>query len=182
MSVDLWLRGFLGRDNQAFGLFARIDCGHPAYIVRRWLTATVLITTIAVPISVSVVLVVLLTLGIGNFQHVWLFVGLILGRLCLGFAPGLFLFGCGRNQDPLVVFGVLQKVFRRNPVAGCLSIAGQHQILVYDLLRGSADLAFGTGAVKDPIQVIPTAPAFVTVATAARAVGFLLLSHYTDLF
>src|SRR5690606_30874341 len=52
-------------------------------------------------------------------------------------------------QHPRVVLGMLEEVLLGHAVVGQLRVAGQHQVLVDDLLRRAADLALGTRGVED---------------------------------
>ena len=58
-------------------------------------------------------------------------------------------------QKPCVVFGMLRKVFRRDPVASQQRVSGQCQVFFYDLLRVASYFALGSSAFEDPIDDVP---------------------------
>jgi len=84
----------------------------------------------------------------------------------------LILLGRSLDQKTLIMFGMLQEIFRDDTIAAGLRVTCQRQILVDHLLRCPTNLALGTGAVIDAVGDIPaagTSPA----APTTRAVVLL---------
>ena len=63
-----------------------------------------------------------------------------------------FLFAHGFGQHAGIVLGMLLEVFHRHAVIGELRIARERLVFLDDLLRRSADLAFGPGTVEDAVD------------------------------
>ena len=116
-------------DYVAARLFAiRLGC-----VLRRGLiTTTALIIQVILSVLVAVILLVVVPL-----------LTVLVLLLLLGLP--LRLFALGFREHTQVVFGVLLKVFRRDPVVRQLRVAGQLIILINDLLRRSAHLALRAG-------------------------------------
>jgi len=97
-----------------------------------------------------------------------LMMGLVIAvMLRIRLAPGLFLGVQGRDQNALIVLGMLQETLFHDAVVRGLRIAGQREILVDDLLRRAADLALRSRAVIDAVDI--DAAATATAATLAVA-------------
>ncbi len=67
-------------------------------------------------------------------------------------------------EKPRVMLCVLLKIFGSDTVIAKLRISGKLVVLVDDLLRGTAHLAFGAGAVENPVD---------NVSHRARTVTFV---------
>ena len=83
----------------------------------------------------------------------------------VGGIAALLLFALRLSQHPEVMFGVLLKVLGCHAIVAKGGVAGQLIVLVYDLLRCTAHLALGTGAVKDPVYNISDRAVAVRLVT-----------------
>ena len=80
------------------------------------------------------------------------------------------------TQHAGVMLGMLQEVLLGHAIISKLGIARQRQIFLDDLLGRATDLAFGTGAVKDPVDDIAHGTLAVRLVTRTgfgRSHGFL---------
>ena len=99
----------------------------------------------------------------------------------------LFLFG-GQfavrfGQHPGVMFGVLRKIFGRNPVIRQLTVTGQLLIFFDDLLRRAAHFALGARAVEHTVGDIAEGARAIRLGTRARLgrAHLILWSRLSDL-
>ena len=69
----------------------------------------------------------------------------------------------GGGNDAVVVLGVLQIVFRHDPVAGALGVAGKRRVFLGDVLGRAPDLHVRTRAVVGPRQGIATLTVVVVI-------------------
>ena len=101
----------------------------------------------------------------------------VLRRIVIALKPLLHLrLRC--QDDPVVMFGVLQIIFSHDPVAGTLRIARKVHVLLGNMLSGSAYFHVGTGAVirsRQRVLAFTVAPAAI-VASATSATALVLLS------
>ena len=81
------------------------------------------------------------------------------------------------------MFGMLEVILRRHPVAGDLRVAGQRLVFVDDLLRRAAHLAVGSGALEHAVDDVAHAAALVVVIVIVVAVAVVSgLFRERDLF
>lgn len=75
----------------------------------------------------------------------------------------------GGGNDAVIVFGVLQIVFRHDAVAGALGVPGKRRVFFGDVLGRTADLHVWAGAVIRPGQWVGTLAVEITATTTAAA-------------
>jgi len=151
--------------------FGLLVCGRPVRLlfrllgwlrIRFWLCATASISVVRLfpPILRLAVIAIVLMLCLTRLLAITLLAFLLLAlfvHLALRFA-----------QQPCVMFRMLLKIFDRNPVIAQMRIARQLIIFVDNLLGRTAHLAFGTRAVKNPVDDI-TARLAIAIRARFRA-------------
>ena len=82
-------------------------------------------------------------------------------------------------DDAIIMLGMLQVVFGRNPVAGCLRVTSKSQIFFVDLESISTNTNIRTIAIKSlvPQRNITLTTPTIIAAPAARTPGVWSLSH-----
>lgn len=142
------LGGFDDTDFLDFGLFARImergDCGRRVVVIAGGAIIAPVAVLGLLGLAVLLAPAMLAALQIATLLTVALLT--LTGRLFAG------QFGLRFAQHPGVVLGVLQKILLGHTVVAQLSIAGQLEVFVDDLLRRTTHLALGTRAVKDAVD------------------------------
>ena len=120
------------------------------------------VVVVVVAVLVVAILVVAALIALGPFLHLRL----------------------GSGNDPIVVLGMLQVVFRHDPVAGTLGVAGKRRIFFGNVLSRTTDLHVWAGTVIGAgkwiaalaVEVVAAAATAVVVGAAAPSTALVLLS------
>ncbi len=140
----LALRAGLGQLNQRAFILVADD----VKTFGRRLHITGLFAAVVIPLAIAVAIAILL---------MELLAGLLFSSL----------FAHRFGQKPGVMLGMLQEILCRHPVIRQLGVAGQKLILLDDLLRRTAHLALGAGAVEHPVDDIAEGTRAVLLGTRA---------------
>lgn len=82
------------------------------------------------------------------------------------------------KHDAEVVLGVLEEVFRRHAIARGRRIASQREILLIDLIRGAANLAFWAARIERLVSIVAVRwPVVVAARAITRSLTVRYLSH-----
>ena len=90
----------------------------------------------------------------------------------------------GAGDDTIIMFGVLEIILGNHAVAGALGVAGELCVFFGDMLRSTANLHIGAGAVVGPGQRVPTLTVeiiIVVISTAAIVIVVVIATPSTAL-
>ncbi|MBB4442408.1 hypothetical protein M2310_005867 [Rhizobium leguminosarum] len=90
----------------------------------------------------------------------------------------------GAGDDTIVMFGVLEIVLGHHPITGAMSVAGELRVFFGDMLRRTANLHIGAGAVKGPgerIAALAVEIVVIVISTAAAAAAVIVTTPSTAL-
>ncbi|MBB4521957.1 UNVERIFIED_ORG: hypothetical protein M2435_001987 [Rhizobium sophorae] len=84
----------------------------------------------------------------------------------------------GACDDTIIVFGVLEIVLGNHAIAGALGVAGELRVFFGDMLRSTANLHIGAGAVIGPgqrIAALAVEIVVIVISTAAAATAAVVI-------
>ncbi|MBP2484683.1 hypothetical protein ACVMIX_004910 [Rhizobium leguminosarum] len=84
----------------------------------------------------------------------------------------------GAGDDTIVMFGVLEIVLGNHAIAGALGVAGELRVFFGDMLRSTANLHIGAGAVIGPgqrIAALAVEIVVIVISTAAAATAAVVI-------
>ena len=90
----------------------------------------------------------------------------------------------GACDDTIIVFGVLEIVLGNHAIAGALGVAGELRVFFGDMLRSTANLHIGAGAVIGPgqrIAALAVEIVVIVISTAAATAAVIVTTPSTAL-
>jgi hypothetical protein len=85
----------------------------------------------------------------------------------------------GAGDDTIVMFGVLEIVLGNHAIAGALGVAGELRVFFGDMLRSTANLHIGAGAVIGPgqrIAALAVEIVVIVISTAAATAAVVIVT------
>jgi hypothetical protein len=85
----------------------------------------------------------------------------------------------GAGDDTIVMFGVLEIVLRHHTITGAMGVAGQLRVFFGDMLRRTANLHIGAGAVIAPgerIAALAVEIVVIVISTAAATAAAVIVT------